>query len=137
MLLPDWIDVEAWEGYEEMRRKIRKPMTDRARTLAVRELEKLKAAGNDPNEVLDQSTLHSWQGLFELREKSKPKQVDTTPEWLEFRKAIQNNRLPENMAITRAIQTFGGLYRLGSMSSYDLDRKRGEFDSMIRMKEAA
>lgn len=65
--LPDWIAKDSWDGYEEMRRKVRKPMTDRARQMAVKELAGLQARGHPANAVLDQSTQHSWQGLFEIR----------------------------------------------------------------------
>jgi len=74
--LPDWIPTESWTGYEDMRRKIRKPLTDRARTLAVGKLEKLFRDGHMPGAVLDQSVLHSWQGLFppktEVNRNDKP-----------------------------------------------------------------
>lgn len=66
-VLPDWIQKEIWNGYVEMRTRIRKPMTDRAKELAVKELSKLKAKGHDPGDVLNQSILNSWQGLFELK----------------------------------------------------------------------
>lgn len=66
-VLPEWIDKSAWQGYEEMRKKIRKPMTDRARALAVSELVRLEARGHPAEKVLDQSTQNSWQGLFELK----------------------------------------------------------------------
>lgn len=65
--LPNWIPADAWAGYVEMRQKIKKPMTDRARTLAIKTLDYLRADGNDPGAVLDQSTLNSWQGLFAIR----------------------------------------------------------------------
>jgi hypothetical protein len=63
-VLPDWVDSEAWQGFEEMRRKERHPLTDRARKLAVKELESLRLQGNDPGQVLNQSTLKGWRGLF-------------------------------------------------------------------------
>jgi len=65
--VPDWIPMDAWTGYQDMRKKIRKPMTDRAISLAIQTLDKLRADGNDPGAVLDQSTLNSWQGLFAVR----------------------------------------------------------------------
>lgn len=70
-ILPDWIPKETWEDYVAMRKQIRKPLTTGAVKLAVKELEKLKEQGDDPQSVLEQSTLNSWQGLFELREKAK------------------------------------------------------------------
>lgn len=66
-VLPSWIPKDAWDAYLEMRRRIRKPMTQRAMELAVIELAKLRDQGHDPKAVLDQSTLHSWQGLFEVK----------------------------------------------------------------------
>lgn len=69
-VLPPWIDSQSWKDYEEMRRRIGKPMTDRARTLAVNELAKLEAKGQRHTDVLDQSVMNSWQGLFELRQQN-------------------------------------------------------------------
>jgi hypothetical protein len=40
-------------------------------------LEELRRQGQDPNKVLDRSTLHNWQGLFAVKESTKkPEQVD-------------------------------------------------------------
>lgn len=64
---PPWIDPEAWKGFEAMRTKIRKPMTDRARAMIVSELEALKAQGHDPIAVLAQSELHAWAGVFPIK----------------------------------------------------------------------
>lgn len=65
--LPDWIPSDAWQGYLDMRKKIRKPMTPRAITLVVNALQKMKDSGQDVGEVLDQSTMNSWQGVFEVK----------------------------------------------------------------------
>ena len=65
--LPDWIPQKQWMAYEEMRRKVRKPMTDHARELAVKKLDELRSRGNSPVAVLEQSILNDWQGLFEVR----------------------------------------------------------------------
>jgi hypothetical protein len=67
-LPPDWIDKDAWAGFEEMRKKIRAPLTDRARNGIVKELEKLCPAGDNGAAILDQSTEHSWRGIFALKQ---------------------------------------------------------------------
>lgn len=64
--IPDWVPAAEWAGFEDMRKRIKKPLTPRARTLAIAKLSELRAAGHDPAQVLDRSTLNSWQGLFEL-----------------------------------------------------------------------
>lgn len=66
--LPDDIPADEWGAYVEMRNRIKKPMTDHAKELAVKELRKLAAQGHDPPDVLNQSTLNSWQGLFALKD---------------------------------------------------------------------
>ena len=43
-------------------------MTKRAMELAVGKLADLMRSGHDPKAVLDQSTMNSWQGLFELKQ---------------------------------------------------------------------
>lgn len=65
---PDWVPSAEWSAFVEMRRTIRKPMTDRAMELAVGELRKLAEDGHPPGAVLDQSTAASWQGLFPLKD---------------------------------------------------------------------
>lgn len=66
-VLPEWVDRDAWDGFEEMRKKQRAPLTDQARKLALATLEKLRMAGHNPAMVLDQSVMNCWKGLFELR----------------------------------------------------------------------
>jgi hypothetical protein len=63
--LPAWIDKQAWDGYEEMRRKKRVPLTDHARNLCVKKLEEFQRRGHDPAAVLNESAMNGWQGLFE------------------------------------------------------------------------
>jgi hypothetical protein len=65
--LPLWLPVDAWEGYIEMRRRIRKPLTEYGKKLALNRLEELAAQGHTPSAVLEQSIFNSWQGLFEVR----------------------------------------------------------------------
>ena len=66
--LADWIPLDAWAEYRAMRERIKKPMTQGAVDLAVRTLAKLKSEGHDPREVLEQSTLNAWAGLFPVRQ---------------------------------------------------------------------
>jgi hypothetical protein len=63
--LPDWIDAKLWAEYEEMRKTNRKPMTDKARELAVHKLDAFRKRGISVEAVIEQSIFNSWQGLFE------------------------------------------------------------------------
>jgi hypothetical protein len=74
-VLPDWIPAEAWKGYEDMRGRIKKPMTDRARGLVIKELGKLRDVGHDPAAVLDRSTVKGWTDVYPLKgEAAAPKE---------------------------------------------------------------
>lgn len=61
-----------WDGFVEMRKKIRKPMTPRAEALIGKKLKTLAEAGNDPVEVVEQSIRNCWQDVFEVRKERVP-----------------------------------------------------------------
>ncbi len=64
-VLPDDIPAEHFASFVEMRKAIGKRMTDHAKHLAVLKLRKLRDEdGWPPSEVLNHSTLNSYQGLF-------------------------------------------------------------------------
>jgi hypothetical protein len=63
--LPDWVPKDLWDGFLEMRQKIRKPATEKAKQLLVKKLSTLQAIGFQPDKVLEQSIINGWQGLFE------------------------------------------------------------------------
>jgi hypothetical protein len=71
--LPDWLPQEPWDAWLEVRQKNRAPNTPRALRLALTELAKLKAAGQDVQAVLEQSTLRGWRGVFPV--KDQPRQT--------------------------------------------------------------
>ena len=68
--LPDWVPKDEWDAFVSMRNRIRKPMTDRAKTLAVGELAKLAEDGHPPGAVLNQSIFKSYSGLFPIKDQS-------------------------------------------------------------------
>jgi predicted phage replisome organizer len=67
MPLPDWIDQELWDNFMEVRKKLKAIPTERAIKELIAELIKLKKAGNDPSEVIKQSIMNSWKGVFALK----------------------------------------------------------------------
>lgn len=82
---------QAFADFVDMRKQIKKPMTDRAVTLA---MNKLKELSNVPfsdsmdNEtaikILEQSTMNCWQGLFPLKESNsnkKNQESDWVQKW--------------------------------------------------------
>ena len=69
ILLPEFINQETWEAFLDMRRKKRVFPTEKAQELLIKELEKLKNQGHDPNEVLNQSIMRNYTGVFPLSDK--------------------------------------------------------------------
>lgn len=68
--LPEWIPIEAWAGYVEMRKKIKKVMTPRAEAMQIKTLEEFRDAGYDVAEILDNSTMNNWTSLYQPKEKA-------------------------------------------------------------------
>lgn len=73
-VLPDWIDKEAWDFFVDHRKQKKKPLTAHAKKLAIQQLDKLRAQGNNVKDVINQTILNSWSGFFAI---STPKQPIT------------------------------------------------------------
>lgn len=65
-VLPEWVSAFTWGAYEEMRKRIRKPMTDTARKLILGKLARIRDGGDDPEAVLNRSIANSWQDVWPL-----------------------------------------------------------------------
>ena len=66
--LPEWLDGTLWNDYLEMRKSIKKPATLKAQKIAINKLVEFKEQGSNPNAIVEQSIMNSWQGLFPLKE---------------------------------------------------------------------
>lgn len=60
--------LSALQGFEEMRVKIKKPMTDRAKKLLLTELVKLSVDRDTQIAILNQSITRCWAGVFSLKD---------------------------------------------------------------------
>jgi hypothetical protein len=98
-VLPEWVPAPHWRAFCEMRQRIRAPLTQRAKELAVRDLDEIRQKGDDPGAVLDQSIKNSWRGLFPLKGGSRGPNGPTAPaadagegKWDRERKEIADAR---------------------------------------------
>lgn len=83
----------AWREYEEMRKKIKKPLLGQAESRAISKLESLSNGNPDMAvKVLNQSTDHCWVGLFEVK-----------PDWKQRPQpyAVKDDRKTDYTGITR------------------------------------
>jgi uncharacterized protein YdaU (DUF1376 family) len=65
---PEWIPLETWYAFLEMRKKMKKPPTEKAIELLIAKLKKFKDAGQDIQAVLEKSITSGWQDVFEIKE---------------------------------------------------------------------
>lgn len=67
-IVPEML-LDEWNSYVDMRKSIKKPLTDRAAQMALDKLEQLYPGDYEKQKAcLNQSTFHCWQGLFEVKE---------------------------------------------------------------------
>ncbi len=66
-ILPDWLPLENWQGFVHMRQRMKAPLTPRAIVIAIKKLDALRLQGNDPAQVLDQSVMNGWKGIFPVK----------------------------------------------------------------------
>lgn len=62
--LPEWMPLEAWDGFVEMRIKLKSPLTKRATTLIINKLKKFKDENYDIGELLDTATMNNWKSIY-------------------------------------------------------------------------
>jgi uncharacterized protein YdaU (DUF1376 family) len=75
-VLPAWIPLETWNAFLEMRKKIKKPPTEKAVELLLAKLKRFKDSGQDIQAILEKSITSNWQDVFEIKEnKSFAQQV--------------------------------------------------------------
>ena len=66
--LPPWVDAELWSEYVAQRKKDKKEMSPRSEKERLARLDRIRAAGHDPNQsILDALNGH-WLDFYEPRE---------------------------------------------------------------------
>ena len=75
------VDYGNWVGFVKMRKKLKKPLTEKAEELIIKKLSELeeKKEGS-ANKALENSIANSWQGVFEpkdYQQKQEQKPVDS------------------------------------------------------------
>jgi hypothetical protein len=64
---------EPLEAFMDMRKKIKAPMTDRAKEMLLKKLNELSDGDIKTSiKILDQSTMNGWKGIFPIKEKRPP-----------------------------------------------------------------
>lgn len=73
--LPDGIDEETWNEFREYRKDIKRPMSDRAERMMLKKLTKLRDAGYDPNECMEQTMrTEKWWDVYPAEKIETPVQ---------------------------------------------------------------
>lgn len=70
------INNNTWQDFKDFRKKIKKPMTERAEKLLLNRLVKLKEEGHPPERVLEQSIMYGWSSVFPLKDKDEIEEVN-------------------------------------------------------------
>tara|TARA_R100001530_G_scaffold903_2_gene1574 strand:- start:3572 stop:4435 length:864 start_codon:yes stop_codon:yes gene_type:complete len=108
----------ALTGFIEMRRKIKKPLTDRALDLAINKLKELSSGDIDlAIQIVDQSVLCNWQSFYALKQ-SSTNIVDTLKSYLA--KAKKKNEYQKRMKL--------GDYNLMRVNSDMNDNEPNEYE---------
>jgi hypothetical protein len=101
-IFPPGLKPDTWEDFIKHRIEIKKPMTSRAEYMALKKLRKFADQGQDANQIVENSIIGGWQGLFPLtsqKSKIKPKGFDVQDtiekgnSWLELRERKRHAEL--------------------------------------------
>jgi hypothetical protein len=84
-VLPDYVPAELWEEFEKQRKKLKKPLTDKTRKIALNRLVKAHASGYDVTAAMELCLEGMWQ-TFHVDEKTpKRKRVEIAVDSSEYR----------------------------------------------------
>jgi len=73
--LPDWLDLTLWGEFRKHRKAIKATMTDLAEKKLLIRLEKLmQDTGSSQQDIIEQSIMNGWKGLFEVKDHGKRKE---------------------------------------------------------------
>lgn len=67
--IPDFIPLQDWNDFVEMRKHTKRSMTERAMKIIFNKLQQIKAKGFDISEVLQKSIANNWSDVYEPKEK--------------------------------------------------------------------
>lgn len=67
----------ALDNFMEMRKKIKKPMTDKAKELLLKKLDGMASDDEEKIKILEQSIMNSWQGVFPLKQNQSNQNSET------------------------------------------------------------
>ncbi len=100
VILPDWLEPDVWFDYVDLRKILKKPLTRRAKELAIMRLDKLRQY-EDPRFIVDRSINGGWQKLYppkteetNVTRKADNKGLSARPgeSWEQFNQRIQRTR---------------------------------------------
>lgn len=77
--LPGWLSEQVWNAWLQHRKDCKKPLTQHAGKLSIAKLEALRLEGHQPEDVIAQSIVSGWTGLFpitEMRQKNYASKAD-------------------------------------------------------------
>lgn len=67
IILPECIDEKLWKEWKAYRKEIKKPLSESTEKKQINLLIDLHKKGNDISDIINQSILNGWQGLFEVK----------------------------------------------------------------------
>ena len=92
---PDELLNQSIIDFIDFRKKIKSPMTDRAITLMLNKLNKMATDNDKKIEILNQSIINGWKGVFPLKETKSKSSFDEFQklgeEWLSDRARVHEN----------------------------------------------
>lgn len=77
--LPPWMPAETWKTFKAHRRLLKSPMSPKAEQLTLKKLQAFMDAGQNPEEIINQSIEHGWKGVFPLKGVNGGKGPQSTP----------------------------------------------------------
>ena len=108
--LPDWMPLDAWEGYCKHRGK---SFTNHAKELAIKKLDAFRNNGFNPREILENSIMNGWKGLFQPQSKvqTNAKVINSPAKYIPGHQQPDGKAFQAAAAVGRAIEILNDEFR--------------------------
>jgi hypothetical protein len=83
--IPDFINKNLFDGFAEVRRKLKKPLTEKAQELIIKKLSEFESKQvGFANLALENSIANSWQGVFEPNNSKQSSTTFNSDKWNKY-----------------------------------------------------
>lgn len=116
MEIPEWLPFEDWKDFVQHRIELRIPLTETGATRAISTLKSLLVEGHSPTDVIGQTILNNYRGLFPLKKADRNSYQGSQRKTFDEMRREQNQRAAREFIEEMDLKEKGCLQNVSDLS---------------------